>query len=1155
MRDAGAAKLMSRSDWGSARSVLRWPVLFAALMVCVLLGRVHPAGAGEGPVRGVHELWYFKRPQPVALDGARVAVQHGPASLADSLAIIAPERGWRETGLIPGWSLIEIAGDAMPPASIEDRVVELIEEGVGDFVSPVLRDSAGGLMIVTPDLLVGVDRTLDARRALQHVRNENVGEVLEFDVAGMPNTFRVRIASRSGFDALAAAQALAQRPWVAFAEPDLIFTARTCERPNDPAFDQSWALNNVGQAGGAEDIDLDAPQAWDVTKGDPSIIVLVMDLGIQQDHPEINQVPGADFTGDGTGGGPGTVCDNHGTEVAGCLTAIINNEYGSAGIAPHCRIASARIARGSAQSPCDTVITSTSWLLSALAWGELIGARVSVTGLAFAGPTSALAQKYEDTRGRGMIHFAGAGNSGDQTIFYPAGYAAVNAVGAIDRFGQPAPFSSSGPQLAFAAPGVTIFTTDRTGPDGISPGDFATVSGTSFAAPFAAGVAALLLSRDPTLLPSDLVPMMAMSARDLGEPGFDFLHGWGLVNANDALRAGPADCNGNGLADGIDLAVGFSTDCNGNDMPDECDFDCDGNGVPDPCDISAIPALDCNGNGILDACTQLETDCNLNGVPDSCDIAAGASPDCEGNGVPDECDVVTGDCNLNGVPDACDLASGLDIDCNLNGVLDACDISAETSPDCNYDGIPDQCGMVSTSVSSDAKYGRDGFGVGVAIFGGRLVVGSRNEYGDDFSGGAAHVYVREPGTVRWMHEAALHASDRQPLDAFGASVAIADGVIAVGAPSDDHSAALTNAGSVYLFRFDEASDSWLEDAKLVAPNPASGAEFGGAVALHEDVLVVAAQWSDELGTNSGSAYVYQYDAGPGQWAHRATILPTGDAFRFGRELDLDAWRLVVGTWNRNLAFVYRYETSPFSLFPEAVLSASDGITSDSFGSAVSIDGDVVVIGSMEDDDNGTASGSVYVFRYDYTSGDWVEKAKLLASDGAPGMRFGASVAVQGEYALIGTASLSALRLYGFRAQGGMNWQQNWAVVVPDRTGAASIEIRENIAAVGVPGFDINVEVPGTALLFAGVTSSADCNWNEQPDDCDINAGISADVNRNAVPDECERLADVNRDGVVDVSDLIILLAYWGRRLAGGPDVNADVVVDVVDLLLLLSRWD
>ncbi len=120
-------------------------------------------------------------------------------------------------------------------------------------------------------------------------------------------------------------------------------------------------------------------------------------------------------------------------------------------------------------------------------------------------------------------------------------------------------------------------------------------------------------------------------------------------------------------------------------------FDCNGNRIHDYLEINAGTAFDCNDNGVLDECEIADgsqQDCNGDGVLDVCEFADGLATDCNGNGAPDACDIFDGtsvDCNRNGVPDECEP------DCNGNGVADACDIADGASTDCNANGVPDEC--------------------------------------------------------------------------------------------------------------------------------------------------------------------------------------------------------------------------------------------------------------------------------------------------------------------------------------------------------------------------------------------------------------------------------------------------------------------------------
>jgi subtilisin family serine protease len=151
---------------------------------------------------------------------------------------------------------------------------------------------------------------------------------------------------------------------------------------------------------------------------------------------------------------------------------------------------------------------------------------------------------YEQTRENGMVHFASAGNEFAQDVTYPASLSTVNAVGAIDSTGERASFSNRSVRLAFAAPGVNVLTTDRTGAAGYLGASWVFAVGTSFASPYAAGVAALTISARPSLSSEEVEWLMRDGARDLGAPGFDIDTGWGLVQAYPTVAAplpSPAD--------------------------------------------------------------------------------------------------------------------------------------------------------------------------------------------------------------------------------------------------------------------------------------------------------------------------------------------------------------------------------------------------------------------------------------------------------------------------------------------------------------------------------------------------------------------------------------------------------------------------------------
>ncbi len=505
-------------------------LLVTGLVVTVLLAAA--AAAAD------YHYVYAGRPVPLDLDNSRVALFDRTATDGAGLRTVLHAADVAVTdvtqGPLPGWWMGTLTG-MRSGTTAAGLVAHLGRSRAAEFVSPVFTGERGNTILITPDLLVGFRDPAAQAAHLALLGDAGAGRVIDTDYAGLPGVYRVRSAARDGLSVLALANALAADPSVKFAEPDMVFTGTAAALPDDPLFGDLWGLHNTGQAGGVADIDVDAPEAWNITAGDDDILIVVLDTGVQQDHPDLHLGPAMDFTTDAGAGGPMNECDIHATWVAGCATAAFNNGLGVAGVAPGCRVASARI--GISNTPTCNLSWSgqLSWTVDALFWAETSGARVTNNSNAYNITSGAIREKYDDLRDQGVVHFASAGNNGDSSTTYPASLPAIRAVAAIDRTGQRAAFSNYGGGLAFSAPGVEILTTDRTGADGDDPGDYHTVQGTSFASPYAAGVAALVLSYDPALSAYDVENIINRSCTDLGTPGFGGDFGWGLVNAAGAL--------------------------------------------------------------------------------------------------------------------------------------------------------------------------------------------------------------------------------------------------------------------------------------------------------------------------------------------------------------------------------------------------------------------------------------------------------------------------------------------------------------------------------------------------------------------------------------------------------------------------------------------
>jgi len=514
----------------------RTSAAFAALSALTLI-----SSAGAQLSKQPYHYSYFKESVPLRLDLSQLAITQNNPERADQLdpRLAAFELSTSKSLAARNLIAAQTPLWAREDATLKDMARAIATERAADFVSPVFLDASNNPLYITSGLIVGFPENTNPDKARAFLAALVPGADITADYASMKGVYRLRTTMRNGFDVLNLANTIAANPIVSFAEPELILTATHSVVPNDTLFNDLWGMRNTGQFGCCSGEDLKLTQAWDISQGNPNIIVMVLDNGVQQNHPDLNQIAGDDFTTfPVVNGGPGNACDNHGTTVAGCISAIINNWTGVTGVAPACKVVSARYII--ADTPCNNQgLFYTTGLVEALDWGLTIGVDITVNSNAF--PASAVVtNKYNDTRNQNLlIHFASSGNDNASSLSYPASLNSVNAVGAVGPNGLRASFSNFGAGIDFVAPGVSIRTTDRANISGFVNGDYVLLNGTSYAAPYAAGVAALILSINPDLPPNFVESIMQESALDKGTTGYDTTYGYGLVNAYQAVLSTP----------------------------------------------------------------------------------------------------------------------------------------------------------------------------------------------------------------------------------------------------------------------------------------------------------------------------------------------------------------------------------------------------------------------------------------------------------------------------------------------------------------------------------------------------------------------------------------------------------------------------------------
>jgi subtilisin len=321
-----------------------------------------------------------------------------------------------------------------------------------------------------------------------------------------------------------AARALARRPFVRYVEPD----------PADAVWTQEDML-----VYGVSDIEAEivwggAPRATDVIPGlgGAGVKVAVVDTGIDCGHPDLapNCVYGANFAAKGNK----LAFDDHGhgTHVAGIIAAR-DNGFGVIGVAPEATLYAVKVLD-------NTGSGSWSAVASGIVWAVKNGMNVINMSLGGSSISQAVADAVQAASDAGILVVSAAGNSGCcDTVLFPAKLPGSMAIAAVDANDQLASFSSTGPELDVAAPGVDILSTVPTGTCKLcDPSGYRSLSGTSMATPHVSGTGALLLSRGFTA--TQAWTQMSGTATDLGFPGFDEFYGWGRVDVLAAVTETPS---------------------------------------------------------------------------------------------------------------------------------------------------------------------------------------------------------------------------------------------------------------------------------------------------------------------------------------------------------------------------------------------------------------------------------------------------------------------------------------------------------------------------------------------------------------------------------------------------------------------------------------
>jgi thermitase len=368
-------------------------------------------------------------------------------------------------------------------------------------------------------------------------------------------TLNVVHLSQATDDAVSSAiEALKSEPGVQYAEPNYTLRVLDDGIPNDPDFDKSWGLHNTGQVdpggfSGLAGADMNILPVWkEGTTGSQKILVAVIDTGIDWTHPDLQaniytnpgEIDGNGLDNDHNGfvqdihgwnfhdNNNNSMDDhNHGTHCAGIIGALGNNGVGIAGVNWNVSLLPVKFLGADGGGNLDRAV-------DAINYARMMKANVMSNSWGGGAFSQAMADAIQSARDAGSLFVVAAGNDGydnDATPTYPASYTSDNVltVGAFDNKSNLASFSNFGAKsVHVAAPGVRIWSTIR-------DGKYTSMSGTSMATPFASGLAALLLSVNPDMSPSDIRDRLVRTSDPVPSFKGKIVSG-GKLNAYNALH-------------------------------------------------------------------------------------------------------------------------------------------------------------------------------------------------------------------------------------------------------------------------------------------------------------------------------------------------------------------------------------------------------------------------------------------------------------------------------------------------------------------------------------------------------------------------------------------------------------------------------------------
>lgn len=440
-------------------------------------------------------------------------------------------------------------------------------------------------------------------------------------------------------------------------------------------------------------------------------------------------------------------------------------------------------------------------------------------------------------------------------------------------------------------------------------------------------------------------------------------------------------------------------------------------GNPASQNIGPLP----NVAAALGAALGSTTDCDANGIPDAIEIAADSTLDCNQNGTLDRCEpwaVVTS--TLASTGDAFGTSVAVDGDVLVVGAPNDDDMDVDSGAAYVFHRIAGEWTFVEELVAYDGQ-SFELFGSSVGVSGDTIVVGAPNTKQPAPGAGAIYIFTWNGST--YGSGKRVNAPDAAGSDAFGTSVGIEGNRIVVGAPSGDVPG-FTNAGKVYLL--EKTASQWSAPQEFHPADASADAAFGTSVAIRGSRVIVGAPNDDQRAFNAGAAYIYELGPSGPTLDGKVVAADGQNSDSFGNSVALDIDRAVVGA-NRDddlgssSGSAYIFDRVGGSWTQAVKLTRAGGHSADNFGISVAVRGDAVLVGAYLDDIAAADAGATLLFGRN-SAGVWSLNGALGQEGATAGDQFGRGVAMDDEHGVaglplddVGTSDSGSARVFAYHA--------------------------------------------------------------------------------------------------------------------------------------------